>query len=135
MHPQYNLTVIPEKTDDFRDALENLMIAGRPIGFRQKEGGFFSIDLGHKNLEEATVVFRGEKMPMEQVGLSNEPIDDETGSTAYHVKEGSLMIYDPKSKKPKPRQAGVDTCALAPSIMENFGLDIPEYMTDERVEQ
>ena len=133
MHPQYNLTVIPEKIEEFRDSLKQLSISGTPLDFRQKEGGFFSIDLGHKNLENAYVAFKGKDMAMEDVGLSNEPIDDETGSTAYHIKEGSLMVYDPQHRRPKPRQAGISTCAIVPSIMENFELKVPGYMSEERI--
>lgn len=133
MHPQYNLEVIPEKAADFYATLSQLHIDGKPLAFRQKETTFFSIDLGHKNLEEDVVEFKGEKILLTDIGLSNEPIDDETGSTAYHVKEGSLMIYDPQNKKPSTRKTGISTRAIVPTILDNFNINTPDYMVEQRV--
>lgn len=135
MHPQYNLTVKASKIEVFKEALGKLHINKVPMNYREKEGGFFSLDLGHKNLTDESVVYDGEKLPFAALGLANEPIDDETGSTAYHIKEGSLFIYDPqhKGKGKAGRKKGVSTCDISPSILENFGVEVPEYMRKTRV--
>ena len=135
MHPQYNLKVNEDKVDQLKEALDNLVINKKPINYREKDGGFFSLDLGHKNVDDEQVTFRGEVKHLNEVGLLNEPIDDETGSTAYHIKEGSLFIYDPKNagKGKSERQFGISTCAIVPSILKNFNLAIPEYMKAEPI--
>lgn len=135
MHPQYNLAVKEEKIETFRNALERVHLNNKSLVFREKDGGFFSLDFGHKNLDKEVIEFDGEQYPLADFGLANEEIDDETGSTAYHIKEGSLFIYDPKNLKggKKERQYDVSTCAITPSILENFGVEIPDYMRKERV--
>jgi hypothetical protein len=135
MHPQYNLLVKGEsKIQQFNDALSNLQIGGKPLQFRQKENGFFSIDLGHRNLPNEIAIYKGKEVNFSEMGLCNEGIDDETGSTAYHIPEGSLLIYDPQDVKEKTtREKGVSTTAIVPSILENFKLPVPSYMTDKRI--
>ena len=135
MHPQYNLKVYDHQIQAFRASLEQLYINNKPVVFREKEGGFFSIDLGHKNMTNEQVLFQGESYHLTALGLANEAIDDETGSTAYHIKEGSLFIYDIKNQGEgkSGRRNGVSTCDITPSLLENFQVKIPEYMRTERV--
>ena len=133
MHPQYNLTVNTDKVEVFKEILSQVEIADKPLSFREKDGGFFSIDLGHKNLDDEKVVFKGEALKLADLALSNEPIDDETGSTAYHVKEGTWWIYDPQSKERSERIFGVPSTTIAPLILRNFDLPVPEYMVQETV--
>jgi hypothetical protein len=132
MHPQYNMAVAEHKADEFEGILKQLLIAGKPIEYRRKDT-FFSIDLGHKNLTDAQVQFKGKTATLESLGLSNEAIDDETGSTAYHVKEGILLIYDPQRPGNGTRQHEISTRAIVPSILENFGVPVPAYMIDQRI--
>ena len=135
MHPQYNLQVNADKIDQFKASLDQLYINEKPIAYREKDGGFFSLDLGHKNLDNEQVSYEGASLSLEEMGLTNEAIDDETGSTAYHIKEGSLFIYDVKTpgKGRAERKEGVSTCAIVPSLLENYGVEVPDYMRVERV--
>jgi hypothetical protein len=136
MHPQYNMQIVKEeKIKEICDKLDQLYINGKPISYREKEG-FFSLDLGHKNLPDDFAVFKGEKVPFQTLGLTNEPIDDHTGSTAYHIPEGSLLIYDPQETSVKnSRVSGISTTAVAPSILQNFKLEVPAYMTTQRIKE
>ncbi|MGB0525288.1 MAG: hypothetical protein ACPGJS_20105 [Flammeovirgaceae bacterium] len=135
MHPQYNLAVKDAKVAEFKAALAELYINNKPLNYREKEGGFFSLDFGHKNLDSGQVTYQGNPASFAEFGLENIPIDDETGSTAYHIKEGSLFIYDPQhlGKGKDGRKFGISTCTIAPSILENFGITTPSYMPTERV--
>ncbi|MEN7546390.1 hypothetical protein AAG747_00630 [Rapidithrix thailandica] len=134
MHPQYNLTLDEPYIEPFKENLDQLEINGKPISYRLK-GNFFSIDLGHRNMDHEYVLYKGEKVPFEKLGITNIPIDDETGSTAYHVPEGSLVVYDPKDKTPKKeRQYGVNSVTIVPSILDNFNIPVPKYMTSERID-
>ncbi|MCS7003975.1 MAG: hypothetical protein NZM38_01465 [Cytophagales bacterium] len=133
MHPQYNFQVkVREKVQLVKENLNQLYIAGKPLQYREKDG-FFSLDLGHRNLPNNIAIYKGKEVKLEDFGVTNEAIDDATGSTAYHVPEGSLLIYDSQNKQPKKRIHGITTCAIAPSILENFHLPIPQYMITQRI--
>ena len=134
MHPQYNLKVHNGQKETVRDILDNISIGKRKLSFREKEGGFFSIDLGHKNLSDDFLEYQNQKVPFNEVGLENLKLDDETGSTAYHIPEGSLFIYDPQNTDiKKHRTKGVTTLAFVPSVLENFNVPVMGYMSDKRI--
>ncbi len=135
MHPQYNVQVNAEKVAFVKQKLDAISINNAPLQFREKDGGFFSIDLGHRNLTTNYAVVNGQNVPFEQMGLTNEAIDDETGSTAYHVPEGILLIYDTQKPATGERKKGVSSTAITPSILQGFGIKPPAYMTAERINE
>ncbi|WP_157638191.1 hypothetical protein [Flexithrix dorotheae] len=136
MHPQYNLTVTYDKIDLFAKALKEIFINGKPLVFRKKEGGFFSINLGHRNLEEDQISFKGVTVKLSELGLVNEQIDDESDGTAYHIPEGSMIIYDPQDTSVKnSRISGVKTTSFVPTILENFKIPVPDYMEESRIKE
>lgn len=134
MHPQYNFKVVESQIENVASKLEMLEIGGKPLSFRQKTGGFFSIDLGHRNLEVLQGVYQGNQINLEDLGIYNEPVEDQTGSTAYHVPEGSFWVYSSNGKSTNERVQGVSSRAVVPSILQNFNLSIPSYMVSERIE-
>ncbi len=134
MHPQYNFKVSEAFVTPLVEQLKTLYIDGKPLSFRQKEGGFFSVDFGHRNLKTLEGSYQGLPIDLTQLGIYNEPVEDQTGSTAYHVPEGSLFVYDPQHPAQQAeRIMGVSTCAFVPSVLENFGLTAPAYATSERI--
>ena len=70
-----------------------------------------------------------EKISFEELGLENMMIEDKSGSTAYHIPEGIMVIYDPKDVSAKEGITKIPSTAVAPALLYNFGLDVPEYMT------
>ncbi|MDC3203458.1 hypothetical protein OA963_02220 [Prochlorococcus sp. AH-716-C14] len=49
--------------------------------------------------------------------------------TGYHIPEGIMMYYGKSSNSfNKTNDDQVDSCRITPSILEYFGLNIPEYM-------
>lgn len=133
MHPQYNFKVSEGQITNIQRKLNSLTIADKPLSYREKEGGFFSIDLGHRNLAVLQGVYQGNPIDLEKLGIYNEEVEDQTGSTAYHVPEGSLWVYDPLGKKETGRVYGISSRSVAPSILQNFEIDVPDYMIEERV--
>lgn len=134
MIPQTNVCVTPSRAGAFRAALESLVIEGRPVTFQQREHGFFSISLGYRNIHErvAPIQFAGKAVPFEHLGLSVLRIDDLCGATAYHVPKGSLLVYDSQAvavrhRRPSVR-AQISTRDIAPAILRNFHVPIPDYM-------
>lgn len=128
MFPRYNVTIVPEKVEYFANQLNRITIAGRPLEFRQKENGFFSFDLGQKNLKEKVIQFDGTNYSFDETGLANMEIDDHSGTNAYHIPEGILVIYDPQDKKVKTEITQIPSTALVPSILKNFDIPSPAYL-------
>jgi len=134
MHPQYNLVVQEDKVAALSNILDKLEVGGSVLTYRTKRNGFFSIDFGHVNLEIDYALLNGEKISFDELGICNETVDDESAGTAYHDPEGSLLIYDPQHiTTVRCRKAFINTVAIAPSLLENFGLPVPTYMSNARI--
>lgn len=130
MLPQVNLVIHAPYIKTFREHLEKVEINGKPIGFRESEGGFFSIDLGHPNLIVSADLVRvdGLAVSLESVGLENVEIKDKSGASAYHIPEGCLFIYDPRQSAKDQPVSQVSTLDIAPAILQNYQVQIPGYM-------
>ena len=135
MHPQYNFAVEnPALADKLEADLKQVVIAEKGLIFRRKEN-FFSINFGHRNLEEDNFTFKETHVKLATAALFNEQIDDESDGTAYHIPEGCLIVYDPKDKSLKnTRTKGISTTAIAPSFLQHFEIPVPDYMTTTRIE-
>ncbi len=129
MFPQYNIKINAVKVETLRNGLKDLRINGQHVEFREQEGGFFAIDFGQKNIKEEFATLGDEKISFEELGLENMMIEDKSGSTAYHIPEGIMVIYDPKDLTAKEGITKIPSTAVAPALLYNFGLDIPEYMS------
>ena len=136
MHPQYNLKVqTPQVAKDFDKTLRILKIQDNPINYRLKNELFFSLDLGHVNLKQDFLIYDERKFDLTKFGLEYEKVQEQAAGTAYHIPEGSLIIYDPKKKTSEKRQTGIDTTQIAPSILKNFDVQIPDYMNSQTIEE
>ena len=130
MEPDVNIVVVPANIDAFRARLETLLIDGRPFGFREKEAGFFNLVFGGVDLHKKPpyAVLGGERIHFDELGLMNLEVEDEAGGCAYHVPGGLLLLYDPHGGAHDTSRRHVPTTALAPFVLANFGVPIPEYM-------
>jgi len=129
MLPQCNFEVRSDLITEVRDSLTKLIIADKPITFRES-GNLFSIDFGHGNVsDDATRVrLRQQSMSLAELGLKNVAIDEKSGANAYHIPQGCLLIYDPARRPSGLASAQVSTLDLAPTILHSFGIEIPSYM-------
>ena len=100
MLPQFNLVVEDKYVEQFRDALGTVQVGGEPLRFKQSGGGFFSLDFGLTN-----------------------------GTTAYHVPEGILAVYDP-ARPPAGDGARPEVSVLevAPALLQALGVEPSPYM-------
>lgn len=133
MLPQTNLVAVPNAVARLAEALGQLRIGNQPVQFRPKEHGFFSIDMGHPNLDanNTRVTLGSNSWTLEECGLRNTEIEDKSGTSAYHIPEGCLFIYDPQDRSVKNGRPTISTLDIAPAILRNFGTERPEYMTRE----
>lgn len=130
MLPQYNVFVDARRQQGFEDALRTLEIDGQPLSWRQSESGFYSLDFGHPNayLRNIPPRLQGEARSFQDLGLDNVKIEDRSGTTAYHIPQGSLLVYDPSDRSEKLGRPTVSSLEIAPSILRHFGVPVPAYM-------
>ena len=131
MFPEFGIVVKEQWVEEFRNQLSQFSIEGRLIKFAQKESGLFAVFFGQVNLPQKKVtnaLLKERSLPLEQLGLENILIEDETNTNAYHVKEGSLLIYDSQDTKPKVIRRKISCLEIAPMILQNFSVHIPKYM-------
>ena len=129
MFPQFNVAMTSTRQRELVERLNNLHIAGAPLSFRAVDG-FVSLDFGHENLPAgAHADLDGTPQSFAALGLSNVEIEDKSRTNAYHIPQGCLLIYDPQrnGRGFRARQQ-VSTLEIAPSILDNFGVEVPGYM-------
>ena len=126
MVPQFNFLV--NEREKFITAIESLTINGEKIAFRERENGFFSVDLGHKNLKVVQLEMSGKSIDFDASGLENTVIQDKSSSTAYHIPEGHLYSYHPTHTASDSPQSQLPTCDILPILLNNFGVKKESYM-------
>ncbi len=76
--------------------------------------------------ENKKLIFLDKRSDLFNVGFELLKRDIGTG---YHIPEGIMMYYGESSNSFNNKNDDeVDSCRITPSILEYFGLDIPEYM-------
>jgi hypothetical protein len=132
MFPEFGIVVKEQWVEEFHDRLSQLSIEGKLIKFAQKEDGLFALIFGQVNLPQKKVtnaLLKGRSISLEKLGLENISIEDETNTNAYHVKEGSLLIYDSQDTSYKQIRRNISCLEIAPMLLDNFSVKIPEYMS------
>lgn len=133
MVPNYSFQVTNENSAaQLRSQLSSVRIADEPLGFREKENGFFSIDFGHRNIHELPqqAVIDGEPIAFDELGLKCVEIEDRTNASAYHVPEGSMFVYPASGESPQNDRQKIRTTQIAPSVLSAFDQPIPAYMEE-----
>jgi hypothetical protein len=130
MVPQFNVQVHVDKRKEFEDKIATFRINGMQIQSRQKAEGFYSLDIGFPNLDGSKIKIElmGQIIPLEHSGMENVKIQDRCGATAYHIPQGSFIIYAPAKGLNGNDVATVSTTDIAPTILRNFNIAIPDYM-------
>ncbi len=130
MQPDISIFVSENWVAPFRASLENLNIDRGSVQFDQQNQGFFSLFFGHKNLPESAsfATLNGRNIPFPELGLENVRIDDSANTNAYHIPDGSLIIYDPKNRPENVERKRISTLEISPTILKNFAIEIPNYM-------
>ena len=131
MVPQFNVSVHIDKRNEFEEKLATFKINGQAINFRQKGEGFYSLDIGYANLDESTIKIEliGQTIPLNLSGMENVKIQDRCGATAYHIPQGSLLIYAPAKGANGKDVTNISTKDIAPAILNNYNIAVPGYMS------
>lgn len=132
MRPQRNVCVDADYADSFERALLSVTVADLPLGFRRADNGFFSMEWGQANLHDnpnAVRVDGGTRVP-ESIGLKSVEIEERSDTTAYHVPEGILAIYNPQERAHCTARPEVSVLEIAPTILATLGVSAPNYMVE-----
>lgn len=131
MLPRYIFRISDSYVAKFRESVASVTVNGVPIDVSELGGNIFRIKLGQHNLrdDQTIVCFNGIQRPIVDIGLTNVSIQDETGSYAYHIPQGIMLVYDPRESTQHGAKGGeISTCQIAPTILANFGIKRPGYM-------
>ena len=131
MLPRYTFEVRDDKIPQFRKAVEKIAILGEPLPVTEQDGGRFFLKLGHRNIHNhgECVTFDGAPIGMAEIGFSCVEIEDLSNTTAYHIPQGSLIVYDPKRRTScATNRPTVTTLDIAPTLLANFSIPVPDYM-------
>ena len=130
MVPQFNVQIHVNKRKEFEQKIETFRVNGNRVNYRQKAEGFYSIDIGFANLNEADIRIElmGQLIPLAHSGMENVRIQDRCGATAYHIPQGSLLIYAPAKGLNGQEVTNISTSDIAPTVLRNFDVKVPDYM-------
>jgi hypothetical protein len=129
MVPMYIVSIDQTVADLARLNLSNLSINGTPVEFLDLGNNVFQIFFQIENPDPGSlsILLNGQIQSLENLGLKIIDIEDESGSYAYHIPEGILMIFDPEL--PTAEDCGIiSTTKIAPAILANFNIKQPSYM-------
>jgi hypothetical protein len=133
MMPRFNFFVAERKVRKFRKKIKQLEIDGSLVTVREAANNFFSVHLGHENLHggRQEVTLDGRPVSFTDMGLVNQKIEDKSNTTAYHIPQGSLLIYTPdRNKKVAFGRPKVSTLNIAPTVLKHYSVPIPSYMKE-----
>jgi hypothetical protein len=130
MLPRYVFHIPGDPSSVFRQKIASLTVNGEPISVTEHDNNVFVVKMGHVNLAEDQTELRlgEERISLEDMGLENASIQDETGSYAYHIPQGIMLLYDPAQERSSRTEIAMPTNEIAPMILRNFGLSVPRYM-------
>ena len=66
----------------------------------------------------------------ESLGLTFVEIEERSDTTAYHVPEGILAIYNPQERAQSSARPEVSVLEIAPTILATLGVSAPNYMVE-----
>ena len=140
MMPQYIFTFNNKYVmDEFVTKLSNLYINNMPIDCKILEDYTIRIHLLYPNQTEGNCIsnYDGSYISLSEFGVDIVDIQDQTGTYAYHIPEGFLCIHNYCSEDPADlisEELTIDTIDVAPSILANFGVKVPLYMSKNKFE-
>lgn len=136
MFGRFNVRVSEPYVEAFRESLNTLRINGKPVQYTEYKEGLFAMVLGQEDLDHSFAFLREEKIDFRDLGLFNVINEDLAGRTGYHIRNGSLLVYDPQSApKPRHRARGrVSSLDICPSLLKTFGVKVPKYMKYHAIE-
>ena len=136
MLPQTNVVVPGALASTFERELMKVQLVDQPLRYRRTDDGFFAMDLGHANMHHrpTPVRYGGGRHPLAEFGMKAVEIEDRSGTTAYHVPEGILAVYDPRGMAARTTdRPRISTLEIAPALLSGCGVAPPSYMARQTI--
>ena len=86
-----------------------------------------------QNHTKEKLLIEGTLVNFADLGFCNSLISDQSAQTAYHIPQGSLMIYSPEADYSNHTTESISVLDIAPSVLKNFGIRSPAYMNRSNV--
>ena len=97
MMPRWTLKGVKKDIEDLSEAIKELFIDGNTFEQMLVENSLtIKIECINKI---PTVIYQGKKIDFKKIGLDIVKVDDKSGSSAYHIPEGVLMIFGKDSER------------------------------------
>jgi hypothetical protein len=134
MLPRVILKLDPAWRAPFARALDEGVEIGEhgPLPWKELEHGVFRLHPGTLfDVQDRTVTWRGRTVPFEAAGFDTVEIQDSANCNAYHVPEGSLVMWDPRAPAHAAGRPVVSTLDVAPSLLRQLGVTPPAHMVGD----
>ncbi|PHZ84835.1 hypothetical protein CRD36_08895 [Paremcibacter congregatus] len=130
MLPRFAFITTPQKSELIRQLSSTLKVAGQPVRHEERANDYHMFHFGMENVTDdmAYVEIGNQKFTLEEAGLENTVIEDQSGSSGYHIPTGMWISYDPKNMNKQNIQTEIDTREIAPAVLSHFDVSVPEYM-------
>jgi len=86
-----------------------------------------------QNHNDNTIAVNDSEMEMQKLGIRDVNITDLSGQTAYHIPQGSVMIYSPKQQCRTTPIETISALEIAPMVLNNYNIPAPSYMAKTTV--
>lgn len=131
MDPMVSVRVDAAACEGFARFLDTVSIGGEPLAHGADAAGLFSLEFGQADDAIGELRIDGEVVSPSTLGLERVVIEDEAGSSGYHVPEGSLFVYDPQHPTGDFARSMVCTTAIAPAILDALAVDLPHHLESD----
>ena len=132
MVPLYMISIKDEYEKKFIDCVNNLRINNKKIRFEKVSQNLYRIKLSIVNQKSVNIEYFKKSYSPESFGIVNVKLQDAAASNAYHIPEGTLLVYGSESSNKNLNSLSkISTIDIAPSILKNFNLEIPSYMSKD----
>ncbi|MBO9542857.1 hypothetical protein J7643_19890 [bacterium] len=132
MEPCYNVAFSDAAAKArFIQRARGLQLVGTPFAFETHDERSVTFWVDRQNVDPATarVELDGASYSLSDFGLQAEAIQDEVGSSGWHIPEGTALVFDPQADLSRfGQRREVPTTAFTSAILASFGLEKPDYM-------
>lgn len=127
MLPRYVLRPETDSVAAISEGLRGMRVNGVPVEWVDHGKGVLMFKLGQHNLsdESINISIHGQERSWRDIGLANTKIQDATGSYAYHIPQGVMIVF---GGKPCAEATEIPTSEICPMLLRNFGVRLPSYM-------
>ena len=121
MVPQVNIAISESKKSQFLQNIGDLFINGKSIDVLNLGSNVLRMEFCLVNQRIESVDYKGKSVAPAKFGISCIEMMDAAGANAYHIPQGMLMVYDPKSPEASFGDIRkISTREVAPSIPVSY---------------